>query len=68
MFGNELKEIRKIHKKSQVEVANATGIPQTTISFIESDKGIPNIYQCIKLADFYDVSLDELIGREFPNK
>ena len=66
MYGKEIKDIRKAHKKSQVEVAIATGIPQTTISFIESDKGIPNIQQCIKLADYYGISLDDLVGRDIP--
>ena len=65
MFGTEIKRIRKERKLTQNEVAAATNLPQTTISWIEKDKGIPNIDQLVKLADYYQISLDELIGREF---
>lgn len=64
MYGKEIKEIRKSFNYTQAEVAKATGIPQNTISWIELDKGLPNIQQCVLLADFYGISLDELIGRE----
>lgn len=64
MFGKEIKMIRKAQGYTQAQVSEATGIPQNTISWIESDKGIPNMQQCVLLADFYEISLDELIGRE----
>ncbi len=64
MFGEEIKQIRIERGITQAEVSKATGIPQNTISWIESDKGIPNIYQCKLLADYYGISIDELIGRE----
>ena len=64
MFGKEIKMIRKAQGYTQAQVSKATGIPQNTISWIESDKGIPNMQQCVLLADFYEISLDELIGRE----
>ncbi len=63
MFGEEIKQIRIERNVTQAQVSEATGIPQNTISWIESDKGIPNIYQCKLLADFYGISIDELIGR-----
>ena len=68
MFGEEIKRIRKEAGYTQFEVSKATGIPQNTISWIEADKGIANINQCLLLADFYDISIDELIGRDFPKK
>lgn len=64
MYGEEIKAIRIERGLTQSEVAKATGIPQNTISWIEADKGVANISQCVKLADFYGISLDELIGRE----
>ena len=64
MFGKEIKNLRVSLNFTQSDVSKATGIPQNTISWIESDKGIANIYQCVLLADFFNVSLDELIGRE----
>lgn len=63
-YGKEIKNIRLSLGLTQTAVSKATGIPQNTISWIESDKGLPNINQCVLLADFYGVSLDDLIGRE----
>ena len=68
MYGKELREIRKSYNLTQNQVSKATGIPQNTISWIELDKGIPNLQQCVLLADFYGISLDELIGREIKEK
>lgn len=68
MYGKEIKLIRKSFNYTQGEVAKATGIPQNTISWIELDKGLPNIQQCVLLADFYGISLDDLIGREVKEK
>lgn len=64
MYGKSIKEIRKMHNITQNELAKATGIPQNTISWIEKEKGLPNIQQIVVLADFYGISIDELIGRE----
>ena len=47
-----------------MEAAERTGLPQSTISWIEQDKGVPNIQQCVILANLYGMSIDELIGRE----
>lgn len=63
MFGEEIRQFRIERNITQAQVSNATGIPQNTISWIENDKGIPNIYQCKLLADFYGISIDDLIGR-----
>ena len=62
MFGKEIKQNRIERGITQTQVAEATGIPQNTISWIKSDKGIPNIYQCKLLAEFYGISIDELIS------
>ena len=45
MYGKEIKAMRLKYKYTQSEVAKATNIPQNTISWIESDKGIPNMYR-----------------------
>ena len=64
MYGKEVKNIRIAHGLTQKQVEAATGIPQETLSWIENDKGITNIQQCVILADYYGITLDELIGRE----
>lgn len=62
MYGKEIKNMRISFGVTQTQVAKATGLPQNTISWIELDKGIPNIQQCVILADYFGVSIDELIG------
>ena len=64
MIGNGLKEQRKVKNITQMELAKQTGIPQSTLSAWEQGTNIPNVADCIKLADFYGISLDELVGRE----
>ena len=64
MYGTEIKNIRKTRGVTQKEVEHATEIPQETLSWSENNKGIANIQQCVLLADYFEITLDELIGRE----
>ncbi len=59
-----LKYHRELNHLSQSALAKATGIPQTTISAYENGANLPNIQNCITLADFYEITLDELVGRD----
>ena len=65
-IGDELKRLRKLNGYSQSAVAKTTGINQQMISWWEAGKGYPGIEFCIRLADFYGVTLDELVGRDMP--
>lgn len=64
MYGKEIRNARIASGASQTQVSKATGLPQNTISWIELDKGIPNIWQCVLLADYYGITLEELIGHD----
>ena len=59
------KELRIEKGLSQRDLAKETGISQQAISFWEQDKRAPNMDDCIKLANFYGISLDELVGRNY---
>ncbi len=63
-YGQEMKYHRELNKISQQVLAEKTGIKQSNISRWESGKVMPTIDFCVKLADFYGISVDELIGRE----
>ena len=63
-YGEELKYQREIHGLTQTQLAKATEISQQNISLWESNRTIPSIENCEKLANFYQISIDELIGRE----
>ncbi len=62
-IGEGLKEFRRFHNITQTALSKATQISQSTISAWERGSNIPNIADCVKLADFYGITLDELIGR-----
>ena len=63
-IAEHLKYHREFNHFSQLKLAKATGIPQTTISEYEKGTNLPNIQNCITLADFYGITLDELVGRD----
>lgn len=60
---NRIKDLREDMDLRQVDVANATGIDQKTLSNYETGKTNPDSYALTKLANFFNVSIDYLVGR-----
>ena len=60
---NHIKEIRKLRKIKQQQVADYLNIAQNTYSQYETGKISLTAEIIIKLADFYDVSTDYLLDR-----
>ena len=54
----------KTHELNQVKLANATGISQSAISAWLKGKKEPSITSLWVLADLFDVTIDELVGRK----
>lgn len=63
--GKRLAEIRKSNKIKQIELAEMLNVSQQVISNIERGVTTPDIEQLKKIADIYNISLDQLVGREF---
>lgn len=63
-YGNILKNRRLAANISQADLANAINTSQQNISRWESNEVEPSISFCVAIADFYGISLDELIGRD----
>jgi transcriptional regulator with XRE-family HTH domain len=63
-YGDALKEQREKLGLSQSAVANKINTSHQNISRWESGNILPSIDFCVKLADLYGVSLDELVGRD----
>lgn len=61
-FGNNLEKYRKVNKISQSKLGSALGITQQMISSYEKNISSPNIDSLIRLADYFYISVDELIG------
>ena len=49
---------------NQVEFARAMGVTKQCVSNWENDNVLPSIEMLIKLADFFHVSTDALLGRD----
>ena len=63
-----LRELRKEKGLSQTQLANELGMIHQTYSNYENEKRKPNIATIIKLADYFDVSVDYLIEhKKSPN-
>lgn len=63
MIGRQLKALRMNSKKSQTEVCTSLNIEQSTLANYENEKRIPKIDILIKIANYYNVSVDYLLGR-----
>ena len=68
IFAQRLKELRKEHKKTQKEVAQYLEVGLRAYQFYESATNYPNNPGLIKLADFFDVTTDYLLGRSQERK
>lgn len=60
----KLREYRQNRKLTQEEMSKILSLGSTTYKNYENNITEPNIQTLIKLADFYNISLDELVGRE----
>ncbi|WP_126430076.1 helix-turn-helix domain-containing protein [Brevibacillus marinus] len=63
MIGQRIRLLRKMRNMTQADLAEALNLAKTTISSYENDINEPNHEMLIKLADFFHVSVDYLIGR-----
>lgn len=65
---NNLKKLRKSHGYTQISVQMKTGIEQALLSKFETGERVPPTETLLKLADFYNVSIDYILCRtENPN-
>ncbi len=62
-ISKSLKLIREGENITQSQLAKETGIKQQSISRWERGERLPNILDLVKLANYYKISVDELIGR-----
>lgn len=68
MFHKNLKILRKHHQQSQQAVSDALGIKRSTYSGYESGKVEPDIPMLIRLADYFSISLDNLLRENLAAK
>lgn len=62
-MNTNLKKLRLQKNKTQLNVQMDTGIEQALLSKYESGKRIPPTDTLMLLADYYNVSMDYIMGR-----
>lgn len=62
-FANNMKTLRSDKKIGQSTLAKALNVSIKTISHWETGYSEPSIAQLVQIADFLDVTLDELVGK-----
>lgn len=67
IFAN-IRNLREDNDKTQQEIADYLNIKQTTYSKYELGKINIPVDVLVKLADYYDVSIDYLVGRSKEKK
>lgn len=67
-FSERLKELRTSKGLTMEQLGNAIESTRGTISNLENGNKKPSLDMLIKLADYFDVSIDYLVGRTNDSK
>ena len=67
-FARILQDLREDRDISRKDLALALNISVSTLGMYEQGRREPNIDMLIKMADYFDVSIDFLVGRSFQNE
>ena len=62
-IGERIKDLRKKKDLTQIELSKKLEISRSTIASWESNRRVPELGTAKILADFFDVSVDFLLGR-----
>jgi transcriptional regulator with XRE-family HTH domain len=63
-LNENLQALRNQLSLTQQAVSEATEIPRPNLARYETGENVPPLDILIRLADFYDISLDELVCRK----
>jgi transcriptional regulator with XRE-family HTH domain len=63
IFSDRFRELRKSGNVTMVDIAEALGLRKQSIHQWDSQKTIPTADKLLELADYFNVSLDYLVGR-----
>lgn len=63
MCGIRIKDLRKERNITQSDLAKILNVTQDSISLWEKNKRVPDTQYIIQLADYFEVSVDYLLGR-----
>lgn len=61
-LANNLKELRERAKLNQQNIADVIGVKRSSYAYYETGKSSPKIDALIKIANLYNISVDEILG------
>lgn len=64
MIGDKLRELHEEKGCTQADLADAVCVSKKSVTNWESDISDPDLFHLIGIADYYDITLDELVGRK----
>ncbi|MEC2445393.1 helix-turn-helix transcriptional regulator, partial [Bacillus cereus] len=64
-FGNIIRDLRKQKGITQKELAQLLQLSESTIGMYERNERQPDYNTLIRIADYFNVSTDFLLGRDF---
>ena len=64
VFAEKLAELRKERGVSQAKLAQSLGLDPSTVAKYETGDRQPDLFTLVRLADYFDVSTDYLLGRK----
>jgi len=64
LIAQRIEDLMRNEKLTQMQLAKAIGVGQSSVSDWLNSKSEPSVENLWKLADFFDVSVDYLIGRK----
>lgn len=67
-FAKNFMRLRKEKNVTQEEIGQVLGISTAAVSKWETNNSIPDIYMLGEIADYFDVTTDELLGRNIQKK
>ncbi len=63
-FGEKLHSLRKARGLTLTELGNVLGVHNTYVSQLEKERRVPNAEMILKIADYFNVSTDQLMRDE----
>ena len=64
MFSDNLTQLRKLKRMTQEDIAEAVGVSRQAVAKWETGETLPDLDKCRKLADLFEVTLDDLANYE----
>jgi transcriptional regulator with XRE-family HTH domain len=65
IIGYNIRSLRSERNMTQEQLAQKMYVKRQTLSNYEVGKRIPDIYELLTMADIFEITLDEFVGRTF---